>query len=353
MRIALVVHDLLGQAGHGVYARVLADHFSRQDAVTVYANRWERPSDAKWDARQVRALRISATSSVATFPFGLKRWRSDLARSDIIHCQGFCGGAPNVVTAHYCAAAFRGAIESPSAINAVSLWTQEAIERSFYRTYRGRIIAVSRRVAADLREHYGVTQPITVIHHGVDASRYSPADHGAGKRLRAELRIAPERRVALYVGDLAKAHTRLRELAERCPKVVFVNVTRSLRYRWEAANVFFAPPTAAIEAFYALANVLLFPSVYDAFGMVVLEGMACGLPVISSDRAGASELITHGEDGYVFPLGQWVDRASSLLMAEDEFAAIGPRAAVTASQHRWERAVASVEQVYAQAIAAR
>lgn len=60
-----------------------------------------------------------------------------------------------------------------------------------------------------------------------------------------------------------------------------------------------APPTDVIERFYAAADAFLFPSAYDAFGMVVTEAMASGVPVIVSAAAGASEIVRHGESGFV------------------------------------------------------
>jgi glycosyltransferase involved in cell wall biosynthesis len=62
-----------------------------------------------------------------------------------------------------------------------------------------------------------------------------------------------------------------------------------------------------IERYYAAADAFVFPSVNDSFGLVVLESMASGLPVFSSDQAGAAELIDSGRDGFVLPLKEWVE----------------------------------------------
>jgi glycosyltransferase involved in cell wall biosynthesis len=52
------------------------------------------------------------------------------------------------------------------------------------------------------------------------------------------------------------------------------------------------------------ADALVLPSIEDAYPLVTLEAMACGLPVVVSDNAGTSELITHGIDGLVVQAGQ-------------------------------------------------
>lgn len=56
------------------------------------------------------------------------------------------------------------------------------------------------------------------------------------------------------------------------------------------------------EAF-AKADVLVFPTLSDGFGMVVTEAFARGLPVITTDQAGASDLVRHGENGLIIPAG--------------------------------------------------
>lgn len=63
-----------------------------------------------------------------------------------------------------------------------------------------------------------------------------------------------------------------------------------------------AVPKAQIGQAYADADIFCLPSVHEGFGMVVLEAMASGLPVVVSDQAGAADAVTHGEDGFVFPV---------------------------------------------------
>ena len=52
-----------------------------------------------------------------------------------------------------------------------------------------------------------------------------------------------------------------------------------------------------IQRYYGAADVLVLPTPYDAFGMVITEAMACGLPVITTPLAGAAELLTDGVHG--------------------------------------------------------
>lgn len=60
-------------------------------------------------------------------------------------------------------------------------------------------------------------------------------------------------------------------------------------------------------------DVLILPSKREAVGMVVIEAMACGLPVIASDSVGSRDCIISGENGFTFKAGDYVDLADKIL----------------------------------------
>jgi UDP-glucose:(heptosyl)LPS alpha-1,3-glucosyltransferase len=64
-------------------------------------------------------------------------------------------------------------------------------------------------------------------------------------------------------------------------------------------RVRFLAPSADVLSFYAAADAYVAPSLEDAFGLPILEAMACGLPVIASVQAGASENALDGTTGYL------------------------------------------------------
>jgi glycosyltransferase involved in cell wall biosynthesis len=160
--------------------------------------------------------------------------------------------------------------------------------------------------------------------------------------------IEDDKQMALYVGDLTKAHVYLKQLAAAAPNVQLAIVTPSRQYHWTSPNVRFLPPTSEPERYYAAADAFVFPTAYDAFGMVLLEAMASGLPVFSSDHAGAAELITTGKDGFVTPLDNWVQETTHLLTNRALLPEIGCAAEQTARRHDWSNIVAGVEQIYFQ-----
>jgi glycosyltransferase involved in cell wall biosynthesis len=61
-------------------------------------------------------------------------------------------------------------------------------------------------------------------------------------------------------------------------------------------------PQAELYKQYSEGSVLVLPSVEDGFGLVILQAMACGLPVIASENTGALDLIRDGEDGFIIPI---------------------------------------------------
>jgi glycosyltransferase involved in cell wall biosynthesis len=59
-----------------------------------------------------------------------------------------------------------------------------------------------------------------------------------------------------------------------------------------------------ISLYYSISDVLVFPTHRDTWGLVINEAMACGLPVISSDAAGATDdLVANGRNGFTYPSG--------------------------------------------------
>jgi glycosyltransferase involved in cell wall biosynthesis len=169
--------------------------------------------------------------------------------------------------------------------------------------------------------------------------------------VRSKLGLEKEQTMALYVGDLTKAHVHLKRLAEVAPQVHFVIVSSSTRYRWQMPNVRTLSTATKLQSYYAAADAFVFPTTYDAFGMVLLEAMASGLPVFSSDRAGAAELIDTGRDGFVSALDDWVEATAAGLRNRDSLRAVGRAAEQTARRHDWSTVVREVEQVYFQTAA--
>jgi glycosyltransferase involved in cell wall biosynthesis len=99
-------------------------------------------------------------------------------------------------------------------------------------------------------------------------------------------------------------------------------------------------PHAQMPAIYAAHDVLVFPSYHDGFGLVVLEAMAAGLPVIASAASAGRDLITDGEDGFVVPAGDTealADRMRYFIAHPSRAQEMGRAARETAQRYSWQR----------------
>jgi D-inositol-3-phosphate glycosyltransferase len=101
--------------------------------------------------------------------------------------------------------------------------------------------------------------------------------------------------------------------------------------------------------YYSAAEVVVMPSHYESFGMVALEAMACGTPVIASDVGGLGFLVQDGETGFTVPDDE-PDRLCeklSLLLGDRQLRArMGARAVEVAQSYDWEKIARQILEVY-------
>src|SRR5262249_55628618 len=98
-------------------------------------------------------------------------------------------------------------------------------------------------------------------------------------------------------------------------------------------------PSSAVLAEMQRHDVLIVPSLCVGFGLVILEALACGLPVISTPNTGAPDVLTEGVDGFVVPIrspGAMAEKMELLLGAPERLAAMKDAAAAKGRSLRWE-----------------
>ncbi len=103
--------------------------------------------------------------------------------------------------------------------------------------------------------------------------------------------------------------------------------------------------------YYSAAEVLVMPSHYESFGMVALEVMACGTPVIASDVGGLGFLVQDGETGFTIPDGEpdtMCEKLALLLSDASLRAQMGRRAAEVADSYSWDKIAQQIMAVYEQ-----
>ena len=175
-----------------------------------------------------------------------------------------------------------------------------------------RILAISQRVADDLRTLYDIPpSAITVIENGIDCKRFSLNVRTLHRTAIRQAYGLANKKVMLFVGNnfrlkgLRYFLLVLRKISTRRTDIAAViigsgNYKKFQRYarRYGVDNYcVFISQTEGMEQYYGAADVLVLPTFYDPFGLVVPEALACGLPVITTRFCGASNIIRQGITG--------------------------------------------------------
>ncbi len=229
-------------------------------------------------------------------------------RADLIHyaknLTTFFNPCPSVVTVHDVMMLLH-----PEVFNFLDVLYYRTIERACLRSV-DRVIAVSEATARDLRAYYGLSPSrIEVIHEGI-ARIFRPVGEQEVMRLRAKYQLP--RAYLLHVGciwpkknllTLARAYHRLVRQGAFDGDLVLVGrpyraegdpeLDRYLATQTGVGRVLRtgAVPQEDLPGLYSGAACVVFPTLHEGFGLVPLEAMACGAPVIASHVGAIKEVL--------------------------------------------------------------
>jgi glycogen synthase len=245
---------------------------------------------------------------------------------DIVHCHTWYAhlagclarpltGAKLVLTTHSLEPHRPWKVEQLGAAYHTTTW----IERTAYENADG-VIAVSKAMQRDVEALYGVpAERIRVIHNGIDPDEYQPRGDPAMLR---RLGIDPERPIVLFVGRITRQKGIL-HLVRAVPRLgagvqvvlcagapdtpeigaEMAELVAGVK-RDAAADVVWLPdvmPKDTVITLYSHATVFVCPSVYEPFGIINLEAMACEAPVVAAAVGGIPEIVVPGKTGILVP----------------------------------------------------
>ena len=334
MKIALFTNEFPPNiyGGAGVHIDFLSQELAKLAQVEV---RCFGDQNVDTDSMNVRGINSSLTKMVDDANPHIKMFHNmsrnvemsqATPQADIIHCHTWYTHLAGIMT--------RELLQVPLILTTHSLethrpWKVEQlgngyflsrwIEDRAYNTADG-IIAVSKQMKDDVIEAYGVApEKVTVIHNGIDPEFYKPT---FDTDLLAQYNIDPAIPFVLFVGRITRQKgisqliAAAKHFNKNCQIVLCAGApdTKEIELETEALIADLKKerdgvilisemlPREKIKVLYSHARVFACPSLYEPFGIINLEAMACETPVVGSHVGGIPEIIVEGESGYLVPL---------------------------------------------------
>jgi glycogen synthase len=250
----------------------------------------------------------------------------DLGDVDVVHCHTWythlagclvkqLTGAALVLTTHSLEPHRPWKVEQLGTAYHASSW----VEETAYKNADG-VVAVSESMRKDVHDLYGVPQEkIRVIHNGIDLEQYKPTPD---PNVLSRYGVDPKQPYVLFVGRITRQKGIIhlvRAIQYLRPGVQVVlcagapdtkEIGEEMTQRVEEARQRHSDPIIWVREMvpredviplYTQAAVFICPSVYEPFGIINLEAMACGTPVVASAVGGIKEVVVHEKTGLLVP----------------------------------------------------
>jgi D-inositol-3-phosphate glycosyltransferase len=318
---------------------------------------------------------------------GIQRWRALTGLSyDLIHCHYWLSGRLGLLFADRwgvpMVSMFHTLAQLKNRVAESAAEREQAVRLEIERrTMAGsdRVIAATDVDRAQILRHYGPLAPIAVIPGGVDLERFRPRDQASA---RARLRLAARGKILLFVGRiqrlkglevLLRAFSALRSSEPGLEARVLVvgglpsssHEAREIgRLQQLAARLGIAERVTFAGAvsherlplYYAAADVTVMPSSYESFGLVAVESLACGRPVVATRVGGLRTIVADGETGVLVPWRDpslFADALRRVLLDDALRVRLAAAARPSVVRFGWDRIAGQHLALYADVLAER
>jgi UDP-glucose:(heptosyl)LPS alpha-1,3-glucosyltransferase len=302
-------------------------------AISLYTREWPK-------------TRLQLIEPVICDPFYLGRLWRDWSFARAV-CRMVAKKAPDLVQSHerlFCCDVYRAGDgvhrafldERLRGASAFQRWLTESspyhryvlgVERRLFASpWLRAVICNSKMVRGEIRDRFGLTEDkLPVIYNAVDSDAFSPELRQHRAAVRQALRVPDAATMFLLIGSgySRKGVATAIEALARLPgdtHLAVVGHDKSLRaYKRLASRLGVRQRVALLGAkedtrpFYGAADAFVLPTFYDPCPNAALEAMACGLPILTSTKCGAAELVVEHEAGFVCPAGD-VDALARHMM---------------------------------------
>lgn len=394
MRIAILTNEYPPHVygGAGVHVEHLSKELSKLDggkhSVQVFCFGEQKEERANLSVRGVQKKYLLPTKDPRHAKF-LDTMLKDVVMSgeanelDLVHCHTwyshFAGllvkqlqQVPLVLTTHSLEPHRPWKAEQLGSAYHASSW----IEKTAYQNADG-VAAVSEAMKKDVHQLYGVPpEKIRVIHNGIDLDEFKPVKD---PRILEKYKIEKNVPYILFVGRITRqkgiihlVHA-IRSIRAEVQIVLCAGapdtpeIGKEMKEAVEQAEkatknkILWIPemvPTQELAALYSQASLFVCPSVYEPFGIINLEAMACEIPVVASAVGGIPEVVSPGETGLLVPIRHKsasdaepadpekfakdiADAVNSLLASPEKMRQMGKKSRERVVQHFSWKAIAS------------
>ncbi|MEW5955616.1 MAG: glycosyltransferase [Candidatus Micrarchaeota archaeon] len=278
--------------------------------------------------------------SIALNPFAAKKKVREI-KPTLVHCHAMASmGFAAIKTAHDLGLPLLGTFhtllpqgahyvtKSPRGQEIVSQIAWRAI-KEFYRPF-DLVTAPTRVIVKMLAEHGVPEEKLLAVPNGVDLKKFNVRVSRA--KARSALRLPKQAKVILFAGRVTEEkHVDLlpkaaKKVLHGVPEAHFVVVGDGpfkpvvektvddcgVRKHFTFCGTI---PNADMPSYFAAADLNVYPSTFDTYGLSIVEGMACGIPAVGADAFAIPEIVADGKNGFLFKANDADEFAEKILKA--------------------------------------